>query len=250
MRGWRAFWRKEYTHHLRSYRLLILLVVFSLFGIMSPLAARLMPDLLAALMPEGMQITLPPPTALDAWGQYQKNMSQIGLITLALVFSTTMAHELASGRLILLLTKGLRRPAVITAKWAFMLSAWTLCVLWSFALCYGYTAFLFPGEHMPGLLSAAGGMWLFGLMMLSVLLLCAVLFRGSTGCLLGTGALMGLIALSGFVPAISRANPWQLIAQGAGLPGGGLLAPALFALGLVALCLGCAVAAFNRKALA
>ena len=254
MRALRAILFKEFIHHLRSYKLLILAVVFSLFGIISPLSARLLPELLAGLMPEGISMTLPVPTALDAWGQYFKNMSQMGLIVLALVFSAMMADDLADGRLTLLLTKGLRRPTVLAAKGVFMFAAWSLCVGWSCILSIAYTAFLFPDDSVSGLLPALSGLWLFGLMMLAVLLFCATLLKGTTGCLLGTGALMGMIALFGLIPPFAKGNPWQLITQATGLIGGtlsgeALTAPTITSLALMVLSLAGAVIVFNKKRL-
>ncbi len=101
---------------------------------------------------------------------------------------------------------------------------------------------------------ALSGLWLFGLMMLAVLLFCATLLKGTTGCLLGTGALMGMIALFGLIPPFAKGNPWQLITQPTGLIGGtlsgeALIAPAIASLALMVLSLAGAVIVFNKKRL-
>ena len=82
MRGYTKKKKKEGTEHLRTYRIFILLTVFFLFGMMSPLAAKLLPQILASAMPEGISITLPDPSAIDSWSQFFKNISKFILIFL------------------------------------------------------------------------------------------------------------------------------------------------------------------------
>lgn len=43
MRGYLAFVKKELLEQVRTYKLLILLLVFFIFGMLSPLMAKLMP---------------------------------------------------------------------------------------------------------------------------------------------------------------------------------------------------------------
>ena len=111
---------------------------------MNPLTAKLTPDLLAKFLPEGMIIELPVPSSLDSWAQFFKNVTQMGLIVVLLVFSGILANEITQGTLINLLTKGLSREAVITAKYAAMLALWSMGVLVSSLVTWGYTVYLFP----------------------------------------------------------------------------------------------------------
>lgn len=72
MNGFAAFLRKEWVEALRSYRILILGAVFLLLGIMNPLSAKFLPELVNAMMPEGMTIALAQPQALDSYLQFFK----------------------------------------------------------------------------------------------------------------------------------------------------------------------------------
>ena len=114
-----VFLKKELLEYARTYKLLILLTVFIIFGITNPLIAKLTPDLLANFMPEGMTVTIPEPTALDSWAQFFKNTQQMGLIVLLLVFSGVLANEISKGTLISLLRTV--PAAVIAAKYGAML---------------------------------------------------------------------------------------------------------------------------------
>ena len=139
MNHYLVFLKKELVEHARTYKLLIMLVVFTIFGITNPLIAKLTPELLASFMPEGMSMTIPEPTALDSWAQFFKNTQQMGMIVLVLVFSGVLSSEISRGTLINLLTKGLSRQAVILAKYSAMLLVWSLSILLSAALTWVYT---------------------------------------------------------------------------------------------------------------
>ena len=78
--------RKEMLELVRTKRLLIALVVPVLFGMTSPLLAKMVPQIMT-LVPGGEQIALliPAPTINDAIAQYIKNVTQFGIL-LALLF--------------------------------------------------------------------------------------------------------------------------------------------------------------------
>ena len=64
MNGFIAFTKKELTESVRSYRLLIMLAVFAIFGFLGPLTAKFTPQLLAAFAPQ-LDMNMPEPVALD-----------------------------------------------------------------------------------------------------------------------------------------------------------------------------------------
>lgn len=113
MKAYFAFTQKELLESLRTYKLLIMIIVFMFFGMLGPLTAKLTPQILESLMPAGMQVTMGEPTAFDSWAQFFKNVSQMGFIVVAILFSGIMANEFNRGTLIHPLTKGLPRSTVI-----------------------------------------------------------------------------------------------------------------------------------------
>ena len=56
---------------------------------MNPFAAKFLPEILASALPSGMTITLPEPSAMDSWGQFFKNISQMGIIVVVILFGGT-----------------------------------------------------------------------------------------------------------------------------------------------------------------
>lgn len=205
-----VFYKKELIEHARTYKLLIMLIVFFIFGMMNPLTAKLTPDLLDRFMPEGVMISLPEPSSIDAWAQFYKNVTQMGLIVTALVFSGVLSSELTKGTLINLLTKGLSRTAVIVGKYAAMLTIWTASLAVAFVTTWGYTEFLFADELSANLFAAVFCLWLFGAFLLAVLLWASTLVKSSYGTLLLTGGVVVCLTIINIFPKAAKYNPLSL----------------------------------------
>ena len=213
MNNYMAFLKKEFLENARTYKMLILFMVFLIFGIMNPLVAKLTPELLSALVPEmseGMSIVLPEPSAFDSWAQFFKNISQIGIIVVIIIFSGILSTELSKGTLINVLTKGLSRTAVIFSKFTCMASLWTISVAISFAVTQLYTIYLFPTDKVSNLLFSVFCMWLFGIFLLALLMFTATFTRNNYGCLLLTGAGAVICMLVNISPAAHKYNPLSL----------------------------------------
>lgn len=220
MNGFLAFTKKEMTEQLRSYKSVILIAILFLFGMMSPLLAKMLPDILSGMNIQGMTIDIPAPTALDAYTQFFKNVGQMGLVVMLLIFSGVLAQDVTKGTLIVLLAKGLSRHAVILSKFISSLLLWTVGYTLSAATSYGYTAYLFGSAAVPHLFFTLFCLWLFGTFIIALLILASTLVRGNYGGLiLSAGILVFLMILYSF-PVIGKWNPVSLAAQSMGLLSG------------------------------
>lgn len=217
MRSYSAFLKKEVLEYTKTYKLLIMLMVFAVFGITNPLIAKLLPEILGSLMADSITMALPEATAFDAWAQFFKNAIQMGLFVMAILFSSVLSSELSKGTLINMLTKGLSRTAVILSKYTCMVLVWTISIALCFGLTYGYTVYLFPADLTVNLFFSAFCLWLFGVFLLAVLLLAATLTKSNYGCLLITGAAVVVCVLVNIAPAAHRYNPISLTTDNLGL---------------------------------
>jgi ABC-2 type transport system permease protein len=253
MRSCAVFLGKEMREHVRSYRLLILGIVFILFGIMSPATAKFTPELIKALG-GGIVLNLPPVSVLDSYVQFFKNLSGIGVIILLLVFAGSVANEKAKGSAPLILTKGISRLSFLLSKYAGAALLWTAVYGASALVCQGYTLWLFPGSVVSGLLISFAAFWLFGLLVLALTLLASVI-AGSHGLAsLGAFAGWGLLMLSLLPRQIASYSPAALGAMNVQLLNGeiqpiGLVVPALLAIALIGLSLGAAAWSLSRQEL-
>ena len=185
MTGYKAFLAKEFTEMMKTHKVLIILSVFILLGIMSPILAQMMPDILAgmteSMAEEGMTITIAGPTIADSYFQLFKNFTQMGLIVVLLVYSNMLSGELSKGTLTALLAKGLSRDAVILAKYTAAISWWTIALAASSGMAYLYNIILFGKHNAQHIIFSVFCLWLFVSFVIALILLSSVIVKGSVG---------------------------------------------------------------------
>jgi ABC-2 type transport system permease protein len=213
MRAYIAFINKEFCEYLRTYKLFILIAVFLLFGFMNPIVAKVMPELLTTLMPEGMSFNLGTPTALDSWAQFFKNVSQTGTFVLVIIMSGIIANEFNRGTLINMLTKGLPRPTVILSKFTSATAIWTLSYVLCFAVTYAYTAYFWNMDGIVNMFLSVFCLWLFGVLLIALLVFGGVLFSNIYGSLLLTGGAVVFMTVLNIAPAVRKYNPITLSSE-------------------------------------
>ncbi|WP_080872087.1 ABC transporter permease [Oceanobacillus timonensis] len=213
MRNIYYFSKKELLEGWRTSKLLILLVIFLILGIMNPLIALLTPEILQMSFGDTMPIDIPEPTSLDSWGQFYSNMTQMGLIVIVLMCSGAVSGEVNKGTLINLVTKGLKRSAIVVSKSIYYIFQWTFCMYAAFFVTWGYTVYYFPDNHSPHIFQAAFPLWLFGVLLVTVILFFSTVSRNSYEGLLLTGAFVVLLFILNIVDSFERYNPISLIGE-------------------------------------
>jgi ABC-2 type transport system permease protein len=218
MKAFVIFTKKEFTESWRTYRFVIALAVFVLLGAMNPLIAKMMPEILSSIDTSGMEgmggmsFNMPEPTAFDAWAQFYSNVGQMGLLTLIIVFSGVMAGEFTRGTLVNLLTKGLKRGTVILSKFAAATLFWAAVYL----VCLGVSAALtavFWDMELHNAVLAFGGMWLFGELLIALLIFGGTLFKTFYGSLALTAGVIIALLLLNIAPQAAKYNPISLAGE-------------------------------------
>lgn len=254
MNGFIAFTKKEFLEYFRNYKLLILILIFFIIGMMSPLTAKMLPDIMEDFAVEGMIIKMPEPTFMDAYTQFFKNTTQMGFIVFLLIFGGILSHEISKGTLIIVLSKGLSRHAVICSKFLVSLTFWTLSLLIAFVTNYGYTFYLFEKNSVDHLFFSTFCLWLFGAFVLALILLGSTLTTGSYGGLVVAVAVLGLMLIMNILPSMQKYNPVSLASDNIALIAGTLevssrVVTVWLTIGLIVLFLAGAMQIFKRKRL-
>ncbi len=256
MRAFVAFFKKEVLEYARCGRLLVIVILFALFGIMNPAVAKLTPmlmDLLSEEMGEiGMTVTEARVDALTSWAQFFKNIST-ALIAFVLICGGAFVKEYRSGTLILMLTKGLARYKVVLAKALTMFSLWTLGYWLCFAITYGYNAYYWDNGIAVDLIPAVVFWWLFGVFAVALIVLFSAVTSSYSGVMLGTGAAVLVSYMLEFLPKVAKYTPTYLMSSGGLITGilkiDDFVSSVIIALSLTASCLIAAVVVFNKKQL-
>ena len=254
MRAYVAFIKKEGLELVRTYKLLLMILIFFAFGVMSPLMAKLMPDLMSQLVTEGIEISLPEPSAIDSYAQFFKNLTQMGLMVIVLMFSGTLTQELGKGTLVHLVTKGLAKSTVLLAKYTVSGLSWTGCLLLTFVVTYGYTVYLFPGDEMSHLVYSVGALWLFGLFLLALSLFFQTLVKSQATSFMFVALCTGGLFFVNLFPRIQEVSPLKLVTDNVAMLNqaydlSSLITPVLITLGLTVILLIGSLVIFRKKQL-
>lgn len=251
-----AFTKKELVEQLRAGRLMILCLLFCLFGVMNPAIAKLTPWLLEtmadSLAESGMLVTGVEVTAMDSWVQFFKNVP-MGLIAFVLLESSIFTKEYASGTLVLSLTKGLERFKVIVSKAFVLMVLWSLGYWLCFGITYGYNAFFWDNSVAKSLVFSAVCWWLFGVMTVSLMVLFSTISTSNTGVLLGCGGVVAVSFFVGMLPKCGKYMPTKLtdgnsLIYGLAEPAG-YIPSLIITLGITVACLALSIPIFNKKSL-
>lgn len=252
----KAFLKKEWMEWSRTGRLIVLLLVFVLFGIMNPAIAKLSPWLMEimseSLADTGLVMTEVTVDAMDSWVQFYKNIP-MALILFVLLLSGGFPSEYEKGTLIPVVAKGLSRRKILAAKAVFLYGSWTVSYVLCAGITYGYNAYFWDNGAAGNLIFAMVCTWLFGMWVTALLLFFSAAAKSSPQVLLGTGGIAIGVYLLGMFPKLSPFLPVKL------MDGMSLLqrvsgredyyASMAAAGGMALLCMAAAVICFDRRQL-
>jgi ABC-2 type transport system permease protein len=222
--------RKEIMEQFRTRRFLIVFIVLLVWGMLSPLTAKFIGEIfnsIPAMAPYAALI--PPPTVIDAIGQYIKNVNQFMVILALLVTMGSVVVEKDKGTAALMLVKPLPRSTFILAKFLALVFTFGVSLLAAAIADYYYTLYLFQPLEIGPFLALNGFMLLYTLVYVAITLFASTLFKSQAAAVgVGFGALLFLAVLGSF-PPLKEKLPDQLILWGTGLMSGSHMAywPAL-----------------------
>lgn len=213
-----ALFKKEIMESVRNFKLFALLAVFIIIGIISPLTALLMPDIMATVMEDAsIEFELPAVTALDSYIQFFGNMNQLGLPIFVIVTGSILTNEFTGNTLVNLLTKGLKRHNVMLVKFSFTALLWTVVYVLTAAIAYLYTIYYWDNQ-LENIWTAFALTWLYGIFLISIIMLASAMFRTSfLGVLFTVLGVVIIMIVAGIHPETAEYLPQYLINSNIGL---------------------------------
>ena len=209
-----AFIKKEFLEQIRGCRVMVLGILFCLFGIMNPATAKMLPWLLEIMSEQlaenGMLITGIEVDARTSWTQFFKNIPVLQIV-FVVMFSGILTVEYQKGTLINVITKGLKRWKILISKLLIMFVIWTAGYLITFGVTYGYNAYFWDNHIVRNLLVAAFGYYLVGLWLISIILLASAILKSASAVTLSVGAACIISYLLSFLPVFHEYVPTFLL---------------------------------------
>jgi ABC-2 type transport system permease protein len=257
MAGFRILLGKELREAWHTRRLPLVAILFLVVGLLSPLTARYLPEILKAALGDQLTVPIPEPTATAALGQLQKNLGQLATLAAIAIAMGSVAGELDRGTAALVLAQPVSRQAFIAAKLAALAVVLGVSTVVAVAVAWVYTAILFEPLPVGGWVALAFLDWL-ALMAFASLTFLASAATGSTTAAAGLGFVAWIVvSVLAVVPALARLLPSGLDAPAILLAAGttdGLdvakLATAIAGTAIIVLAGGAgAVLAFRRREL-
>jgi ABC-2 type transport system permease protein len=218
MSGLVAALRKEALEQVRSYRFLVIAAVLVAFGLLSPLLAKVTPELFS-LIPGGEQFVdlIPEPTVLDAFTQYIKNISQFALLLAILVTMGAVAQEKEKGTAAMILVKPLPRWGFLLAKFLIISLVFAVSLVLAGLGAYYYTGLLFEPTSLATWMALNSLLFVYTLVYVALTLLFSTLSRSQVlagGLSIATLILLGLL---GSLPTLGKYMPGKLVSWGSTL---------------------------------
>jgi ABC-2 type transport system permease protein len=210
--------RKEILESWRTHRFLVVVSVLVIFGILSPLTAKFMPEIFKMVSgAEQFAALIPEPSVKDAVDQYIKNISQFALIMGILISMGSVVQEKERGTAAMILVKPLPRGAFLLAKLTVLLVIFTASLVLAGSCAYYYTLYLF--EPLPVLpwLAMNGLLLIYTMVYVALTIFFSTVGRSQAlagGLSLATMAVLGII---GSIPSLRKFVPANLIDWAASL---------------------------------
>ena len=175
------------------------------------------------------------------------------MIAFVLIESSIFTKEYNSGTLVLALTKGLERYKVVISKTIVISVFWTICYWMCFGITYGYNAYFWDNSIAQNLIFSVMCWWLFGAVVVALMVLFSTVSSTNTGVLLGTGGVVLASYLVGLLPKCSKYSP-TVLADGNSLIYGIMEENAytvaiIITVVAIVLCLIVSIPIFNKKQL-
>ena len=219
MRGFNALLKKELLEQLKTYKLYIIGSIFLFFGFSTPLMLKYLPEILE-LAGEDIIIDIPPPTAVQALGEYSGTIIQVGILIAVLMAMGAIAQERSKGTAMITLSKPVSRGSFVTAKLTALSTSFVIALIAGSTACYLYTIMLIEDINVSCFLGQNLLMILFFIFCISVTLFFSSLFRNQLAA--GGIALAVLIgqAVATQLPWVGDFIPGQLTSWGSHLVSG------------------------------
>jgi ABC-2 type transport system permease protein len=254
MRTAAMFARKEVFEILRTWRLYVLPAILLLFAVTGPLLAKYTPELLTAVAGNQFSsLRLPPPTVYDAYGQWIKNLSQIAIFAIIIIYGGIVSSERRSGTAVLVLTKPVSRSVFVIVKVVVHSLYLAVLLVVGTLVTWGLSAIIFGDAPGAALWSSALVWLVLAVVYLSLMTLFSVLINSAAGAAgAGLGAFVAL-SIAGLWKPIADRSPAGLLGRAttlaAGTETGALLWPITISLLVCIVAVGLAALLFRRQEL-
>jgi ABC-2 type transport system permease protein len=212
-------WRLEWLRLFRTKRWIALVGIYVFFGLLGPLSARYLSEIVERFGGE-VQVTFPPPVPADGMIQYVSNVSQVGLLVAVVIAAGSLAFDAKPEMGVFLRTRVPRVWDILVPR----LSISFLAVGASFVLgalvAWYETAVLIGSLPVGGTLVGIGYGLLYLALAVTVVAAAGSRANSVLGAVLITIVVLLVMPIVGIVEAVGEWLPSHLVGALSGIVGG------------------------------
>lgn len=232
-------WRLEWLRLTRTKKWVALAGVYVAFGLIGPLTARYIKDILSRVgASDGAVITVPDPTPSDGMVQFVSNAAQIGTLVVVIVTAGALAFDAIPEMGVFLRTRVSPAGRILVPRLVVSFLAAAVAFVTGAGVAWYETWALIgaldPGPVLAG--TALGVVFLAFVVALTAAV--AQRMRKVLSTVMGSLVILVAMPLLGLAPAISRWLPTSLANALADLPAGGTMSNYWPALGVAVVSTG------------
>ena len=215
-----SLWRLEWLRLIRTRRLVALVGVFAFFGMVGPLTARYLPEIIDRFGGD-IEVVVPDPSPVDGIAQFSSNAIQIGLLVAVVVAAGALALDAIPEMAVFLRTRVRSSARLLAPRLTVVFGAIAAAYLLGVAVAWYETAVLLGALPAGGLLLGA----LLGVLYLAFAVAVVAVAGSRAGGVLGAVmvSLVVLLAMPvlGIDDAVGRWLPSHLVGAQTALVAGG-----------------------------
>lgn len=223
-------WRLEWLRLVRTSRWLLLVGAYGVSGVLGPVTARYLGELVDRFG-AGIEIVVPDPVPADGIAQFVANASQFGLLAVVVVAAGALAIDARSEVGAFLRTRVERAGTLLWPRFAIAAAASIVTFLLGTAVAWGLTAALLGAVDAGGMVlgTALGALYL--VVVVAVVAAAGTVTRSVVATVFASLGIVILLPIVGLVPGLGDWLPSELLGAvtvlAAGAPAGDLWKPAI-----------------------
>lgn len=237
-------WKLEWLRLVRTKRWIALLAVYVFFGLVGPLSARYLGEIVEQFGGD-IEVTIPPAVPADGMAQFVSNASQLGLLVVVVVAAGSLAFDAKPEMGVFLRTRVDRVWDILVPRLTVSFLAVAVAFILGALAAWYETAVLLGGLPVGGTIAGIGYGVLYLALVVAVVAAAASRAENVLGAVLITFVVLLAMPIIGIVGSVGRWVPAHLVGALSGIPGGIAVGDYLPAAGvtvaLTGLCLWLAV---------
>lgn len=205
-----TLWRLEWLRLVRTRRLVALAGVFAFFGMVGPLTARYLPEIIDRFGGD-IEVVVPDPSPVDGIAQFSSNAIQIGLLVAVVVAAGALTLDAIPEMAVFLRTRVRSSGRLLAPRLTVVFAAVAAAYLLGVAVAWYETVVLLGALPAGGLLLGALLAVLYLAFAVAVVAVAGSRARGVLGAVLVSLLVLLVMPLAGIADAVGRWLPSHLV---------------------------------------